>query len=289
MKKQYFNSLELKKACELHQTNPMEAKNRYEEYLEKYPTDYSAHTYYIGVLIILGEFDEAEKALNDVINVSKYDKFFMKQKNKMIQFKEKVFVCKIRLLLYREKYNELYMLLENNYNLVKEMSLQSIAFYVKRKLNIPNFKPREDYSYRLQQMIKYEEKDFFENIEKYLENYMSDLNTPNKKVFISDFPIEKVIEETKKYVPSNKCLFSGNYENVYVFKYTNCGKDNNRTANYFKVVCFHNTQDYITIFPCADCENLPYVDLDYLINTNEMPKVKTLSQIEKFNKRYNHK
>ena len=43
------------------------------------------------------------------------------------------------------------------------------------------------------------------------------------------------------------------------------------------------------MFPCADCENLPYVDLNYLINTNNISKVKTLSQIEKFNKRYNHK
>ena len=43
------------------------------------------------------------------------------------------------------------------------------------------------------------------------------------------------------------------------------------------------------MLPCADCENLPYVDLDYLIHINDIPKIKTLSQIEKFNKRFNRK
>ena len=76
---------------------------------------------------------------------------------------------------------------------------------------------------------------------------------------------------------------------MYVFKYDNCGKHDNKIANYFKIICFHNTQDYITMFPCSNCENLPYVDLNYLVNSNDIPKVKTLSQIEKFNKRYNCK
>jgi len=289
MKQQYFNELEFKKACALYQTNPIEAKNRYEEYFKKYTKDYSTYPYYVGVLIELGEFDKAQKVLNYVIDAYKNDISFLKQKNKLKLLEENIFYCKLRLLSYREKYHELYVFCMDNYNLVKEMSLQTIAFYAKGKINMLNSKARETFSYRLRQMIKYEEEDFIAHIKKHLADHVLNIDHPNKNLFMHDFPIEKVIEETKKYIPSNKCLFSGNYENVYIFKYTNCGKDNNKTVDYFKVICFHNTQNYITMFPCAGCENLPYIDLDYLTNVNDMPKVKTLSQIEKFNKRFNRK
>lgn len=37
--------------------------------------------------------------------------------------------------------------------------------------------------------------------------------------------------------------------------------------------------------PSERCENLPYTDLNYLIKQDN-PKVKSISQIEKFNRRY---
>lgn len=287
MKKQYFNKFEFKKALSIYQTDPIEAKNKFEEYLKKYPEDYCTYTYYIGVLIELGKFDEAEKVLNYTVKKVNDDSNFLKQKTKLKLFQDNIFYCKLRLLSYNEKYYELYKVCTNNYNLISQMSLESIDFYAKVKNNMINEDFRESVSYGLKQMIKYEESDFLEHVKKHLPDCIYDVDNPNKNLFMSDFPLEKVINETKKYIPSNKCLFPGFYENIYVFKYTCCGKDNNKTVNFFKVICYHNTQNYITMVPCADCENLPYVDLDYLINTNDIPKVKTLSQIEKFNKRYN--
>lgn len=289
MKQLYFNELEFKKAFSLHQTNPMEAKIRYEEYLKKYPKDYYTYTFYVGVLIELGEFDIAEKVLNYVIDISKKDNNFFKQKNKLKILDQNIIFCKLRLLSYTEKYCELYEFCINNYNIINNPALKTVMLYIKAKNNMIASYSRKNLSYGLRQIIEYKESDFLKHVKKHLADCVSNLDNPNKNLFMHNFPIEKVIEETKKYIPSNKCIFSGIFENTYIFKYTGCGKDKNKTVDYFKIVCYHNTKNYITMLPCTDCENLPYVDLDYLINTNDTPKVKTLSQIEKFNKRFNLK
>ena len=90
-------------------------------------------------------------------------------------------------------------------------------------------------------------------------------------------------------MPSDKRLFAGTYDDTYIFKYDNCGRDNNKSVDFFRVVCFHDTNEIITLCPASECECLPYVDLNYLIRDNEIPKVKRLSQTEKFKQRYNSK
>ena len=53
--------------------------------------------------------------------------------------------------------------------------------------------------------------------------------------------------------------------------------------NYFIVICLHNTNNILTMFPARDCEKLPYVDLNYLNNSyvSERP-----SQIDKFYRKF---
>ena len=107
-------------------------------------------------------------------------------------------------------------------------------------------------------------------------------------IFAYDFPILEIVEEIKKYIPSDKRINGGFYDNVYIFKYDYCGKVEGKTANYFKVVCFDGTSDFITIYPCVEGKNLPYTDLNYLqyANANSNNRGKVLSQIDKFNRRY---
>ena len=54
---------------------------------------------------------------------------------------------------------------------------------------------------------------------------------------------------------------------------------------FFKVSCFHDTHDIIIMYPTFNCENQPYIDLNYL-NESEKPIQKRISQIDRFNKRY---
>ena len=66
MKNKYYDEWELKQALEHIETNPLVAKCKLKSYIDKYPSDYMSFIYYAAVLITLGEFNEAEKVLNDV-------------------------------------------------------------------------------------------------------------------------------------------------------------------------------------------------------------------------------
>ena len=92
----------------------------------------------------------------------------------------------------------------------------------------------------------------------------------------------------KKYIPSDKKLYWGFYDNIYYFKYDGCGRDNTKLVNYIKVVCLDDTNNIITICPVVGSDNMPHIDLNY-IKKEEPVKVKVKSQIDKFNQRYNRK
>ena len=86
-------------------------------------------------------------------------------------------------------------------------------------------------------------------------------------------------------IPNENKLSWGFIEDTYIFKYDGCGRDNDRLVDYFKVVTFKNSKDIITMCPSCDCEEFSHVDLNYL-NDKEEQKVKKISQIDKFYKRY---
>ena len=81
----YFNTLEFKKALSLIGKKPVEAKIRYEEYIKKYPKDYSAYINYAVVLIKLGDLLSAEKILDYVEEIYTNDNNFLKEKEKIIK------------------------------------------------------------------------------------------------------------------------------------------------------------------------------------------------------------
>jgi len=75
---------------------------------------------------------------------------------------------------------------------------------------------------------------------------------------------------------------------TYVFKFDNCGRVENRSTDYFKIVCFHDTYDIITAYPDESGKNYPYVDLNYLVE-RDYSNVKCISARERFNARYSRK
>ena len=76
------------------------------------------------------------------------------------------------------------------------------------------------------------------------------------------------------------------YDDTYIFKYDKCGRVGNRLVDYINVVCFHNTRDIITVLPVNYGENLPHVDLNYMIEDKPQKEIKRVSAVEKFNKRF---
>ena len=287
MNKNHYNIWEFKQALNLAEIDPLSARVAFEEYLKKYPNDYSAYPYYCSNLITIGEFGLAERILDYVEEACQNDEMFFKS-HKFKKFKYNMFFSRVKLLSYQEKYEELYRFYSANIEMDVEKNLSSVWFYSKKRTGRLNDEKRDVNSYLYRQIVRYEEEEFYQHIDKHLANPNKDLDEPNTSIFEENFPLRDVVDEIKKYIPSDKRLFLGFYDDIYYFKYDECGRVDMRTVNYFKIVCLHNSQDFITMCPIVGNENLPYIDLNY-IKKDEPPKVKRISQIDRFNRKYGNK
>jgi len=288
MEAKYFNSWEFKQALDLTETDPLYARVLYEQYVKKYPRDYSAYLYYCSLLITLGELDLAEKMLNYIKIEFNTDKAFKQFDKKNDTYKTYIFT-KLKLLSYQGKYEELYNCCMQNIKEIKIRNMNSVLFYAMKQTGRLNPDKRDENSYLFKQLVRYEETDFLNHIKKHLAEYNENIENPNSNIFVPGFPIEKVIEEVKKHIPNEKRLYWGFYDDIYCFKYDGCGRQNSKLVNYFKVICVHDTKEFITMCPVVGSENFPHIDLNYMKEESEGPKVKRLSQIDKFNKKYNIK
>lgn len=288
MKNKHYDEWEFEKILNVMESNPLTANMKLEAYLNKYPKDYYAIIMYIATLITIGKFTEAETLLNELESTYNKDKDFINKYPKKYQKKIKanIISSRIRLLAYQEKYEEvknLYLKYEEDLQ-ESGIEMERVLFYCRKKLNLPVRIDPKSYRYIYRQMNEYSELDFLGHIKKHLASYN---NNKQQSIFNYDFPLDKVLIEIKKYIPGEKRLYPFIYADLYIFKYDSCGIESGKVANYFKVVCFHNTSDIITMYPINCSEELLYIDLNYLIQNDT--KQKGLSRIDRFNRRYQRK
>ena len=287
MKNKYYDEWEFKQAVAYIEKNPLVAKSKLEQYLIKYKNDCSAYVFYTSSLISLGEFDIAEKALAKANELYEEDKNCRKV-TKQSKVKLDLVTTTIRLLIYQEKYKDAFAYVKQYYSYLKanDFDFGPITFYCRKKLGMIDENRREGHTYIFRQIVSYQEQDFLEHIKKHLSNTNVNLEAPNSCIFSEEFPLEQALVEIKKHLLSPTRMYPNFYVDIYTFKYDGCGTINGELANYFNVVCFHNTSDIITIYPDEYSQDLPYIDLNHINKNYSAPKVKTLSQIDKFNKRY---
>lgn len=282
----HYDKWEFDQAAALHEIAPQEAKEKYEEYMEKYPQDLLIYPYYASCLINLGDFKKAEEIIKYAEEKFKKDSHYQSEPTKIEILSKQFFLNKIRTLSYQERYEEAYSLCTQNQELIKACDLNALDFYCRKKIGRIISMEREDNSYLFRQIISYQEEDFLLHIRKHMADYSNNLEGPDEAIFSASFPIHEVVEEIKKYLLTDIRTYPAYYVDNYFFKYDCCGKDYGKTVNYFKVICFHNTKEFITMCPSIKGYGIPYIDLNYLIPEQKESKVKRLSQIDKFNKRF---
>jgi len=288
MKELFYNTWEFNQALNIINTNPTLSKLKFEEYLEKYPKDYSAYTFYASLLITLSDLESAEKILNYVEDLVNKDEKYVKDILKFKSFKTDFLYSKVKLLCYQQKYDELYKIDLSDLKAKTDFDITSIIFYCKRKLGLLDLERRVPNSYLFRQIVKYEENDFFDHMKKHLYEYTQNIDTLNKAFFYEGFDLNTIVDEIKKYIPSSKKLRPGFIEDIYYFKYNECGKNNNKFANFIKVVCIKDTNEIITMYPIQITEDLPYVDLNYMIKEDKQ-KTNRLTRLDKFKLKYQKK
>ena len=283
MPKEYFNKLETDNIFKLKKTNPILALKKYEHYLKEYPNDYYTYCFYIDTLISLGRFNKASDEIEKAKEVAEKNNYFLNL-NRKYSFDQKIHYQTLRLLFFGGKYYECLQYIENYGDSLVDVGISIIKLLCKKRLGNLNLSREDGYSYLHKQIIEYDENEFLEHVKKHFTD--SDVESKIENYFISDFPVLDVLKEIKKYIPSDKSLSMGLNESRYYFKFDNCGRYNKKIDNFIEVICIYGTSDIITMYPVLYGENLPYVDLNYMIKKENYETKPTSDRISKFYKRY---
>ena len=288
MQNKIYDEEEFQKAFAYIDKNPFTAKKMLSDYIKKYPTDYYSIAYYISLLERLNQFAEAKHIFREVDAITKNDYSFMQNKARYKGFQCVMALNKVKILASDGKFKELLDYYEKNQVLFENRrDTEYLLYYSKAKLGLIDETTIKLGPYRFLQAVNYSEKRFKENLLRHTATNYGYYERPDYRIFTSDFPIDTVINEVKKHIPSDNKICPGLYDDVYYFKYDNCGTVNGEVTNYFKVVCFQNTNELIKMYPANDGDNIPKEDLNYIQYQVVDSKVKRLSQIEKFNRRFN--
>lgn len=286
MQKDFYNKMEFEKLVKILNSDPTRARLGFEEYLEKYPKDYCARTMYASVLVRLQEFELAQKVLDATEIEIARNGHFAKHSEKVQSIELRIFYNRLTILSHTGRFKELYEYILKHETLSKEIQTDILMLYIKKQLGILEESKSRKKGYIINQIIDYSENDMLEHVKRYSASDNKSIN--NQIEFAPDISLEEIIREVKQNLKPKNKLCCGLYDDRYIFKYDECGQRNNRKTDYFKVICFQNTGDIITMYPTTDCENLPYVDLNYMKQSpgEESKKVKIISQRDKFYRRY---
>ena len=278
----HYNNLECNYAFSLINTDVDEALIAYQEYIKKYPDDFRAYPFYSYVLIIKGELELAQKVLDESKNRFLFNNFYKGNNTKNFVIFRNFHLNQLRILACEKRYQDVLDYYKKYKMFFVEDRLDVLLFYCRKKLGILSNKEisgKQSYIHR--QIVDYNEEEFINHVYDYHGSDKEDVSV----TFNYDFPIERIVEEVKKYIPSEKALHTGFYDDKYIFKYDYCGRIDNKGQDYFSVFCFPGTKELITMFPSKEGEYLPHVDLNYLYEDNKEVK----SQIDKFREKYSVK
>lgn len=261
-------------------TNPYEAKFLLEEYLQKYPRNTLAKSYLIYTLLILGRVELAEIMNNELEEEIETNIYLLNRPEKLEYIRNNIKINKLRILARKRKYQEFIDYADQ----ISEKINYNSWFFSQYKLGQIN--KQENLSYYCSQIVNYQESLFQEHAKRHRAINNHYIYKPNNSIFMSDFPLEEIISEMKSYIPSDQKLCYGYFDDTYNFGYTECGIANGKVVDTFRVISLADDEFHpITMYPVDTPDSLYYIDLNYMKNSSK-PKIKTLSQIEKFNQRY---
>lgn len=227
----------------------------------------------IDSLILLANYSVNMNKTNETIDVIKeYISDKQITNYKLVAITERL----IDFLIYEKRYEEAYSYLEkygSNYNKLRK---EQYYLYLTKKLNIP-YEPSNANSYFINQLKNYDYKSVIEHINKHkYQNKEKAVHT----VFNDDIEVNELLNMLKPHLTRENL-----YEVGIINKYEiNCEK---LDINENKIIVGLLDDKIIFCFPYKllsdELEELDE-EIEY---TSDKPKVKRLTQIEKFYKKYN--
>lgn len=277
-KNKYFHDTYFKKIIKMSEENRLEESLvEFRKYISTYPNDLGGYIYYADALMKLGEFSKAEEILKNVPVL----------KGTSQASKDELLMFKIKLLCCQDKYNEALKILKQNIELFRknDWSFFGTLLFIKKKLNIlePVDYKNAETKYLWSQIISYDSEKALEHINR----HMSFEGNDNTATFNEDFPLRDVYFKLRELLPTDGRIYSDMINNFYIFRYDSNGHIDSKLVDYIYVVTLKDSNDIITMYPYENRERRDCIDLTPKFI--ESPKVKRMSQIDKFNQRYGKK
>lgn len=290
---QFFDLVRFNEIVDLAKTDPKQSLKLLDDYTKMYPNDFSGLTYNANLYIMFGEFDKAQMILDYLVDKMLDARYLIEHPEKRITLEKYVARCQLKIFLYQNRIRDAIALYNNNRQHFKGLNAD-LSFYMQKLQGRLELDKRDNNGYMFKQITEYREKDFIEHIQRHLAEYKGYDRQSGDPVFAVGFPIDEIIKEARKYIPSNRKLYTGYYENTYLFRYDGCGRERNETVDYFRVVTFDRSGEIFEMYPTKGYVDLKPnkepVSLNYMRSVGQPGKpsgpVKQLSRSEKFIQRY---
>lgn len=287
--KKYFNSLVTDKISKLVKFYPAIAIEEAEDYLIDYPYDVLAHHSIASALINLGRFYDAEDVIKEARIIM--NKKIKDQKRRI--FVEEMFLdLEVRLDIIFEDYKkaiEHYKKFRKTYdeeqNPNNSCFLNRIEDYLYFKLGKSSNKETYFYS----QLSNYSYDRFLEITKN---NAFIKESITSKDTFLEGIDIDKIFTSINRFIPFIRKYYSDVTTDTCYFKIDNIGSGSKKTIyDYVEIYLIHGTNNILLAKPIPDVGEHDFLDLSYINHyeeNNANVKIKRLSQIEKFNNKYNN-
>ena len=126
-------------------------------------------------------------------------------------------------------------------------------------------------------------------IDRINEHTQFNLDDETKSCFNGNIDLYYLFKVVRENIDNNNKANIDEILEVHYFSMHNIGYKNGNPCNILKVVVVPNTNNVIIMYPVESigCDNVYNLNCDYEKLYNKNPKkIKSISQIEKFNKRY---
>lgn len=310
-KEKYFDNDRLEEIMRAENTNIYGAIRNIEIYCSQYQKDRMALQYYARMLIKVGRFEDAEKALiklEKLIKEAGEKSMDQKQRTNLAKDEYSLRGTKLKLLAWQGEYEAALAYYQKH----KASIIQSnetthlLMFCCRYQLGIipQDIDPEsisEGYVYK--QFLNYQEDVFLEYIKNRCTSSSENEADSSEKnsSFAQDFPLGDIYKAAKDIIKDNKFKSTQEAKRInlnfplvsYTFSYPMCGITDGKVVDYFTVVVFSGTENIVKMYPSEGSEERPHFDFSTMNLTSKDPqytkKLEVNGAIARFNRRYGFK
>ena len=241
------------------------------EYLSLFPNDVQVRFMRAKVYRHLNRFDECIEDL-------KYNLSFDDKEYSLTE----LFYVYYYLNMYKEALEHLPKLYEIKN--IQPYSLSIAELVMKKQLGLEvNLKKGSRCDYIKEQIFDYNEDAAFEHISEHK------YNKEEKCRFNDNINLNYLFDLIRNNIDNTKKVNTEEILEIHYFGVSNIGYIENNICNFIKVVVIPNTNKIIRMYPTdeVDSNHITNIEIDYDKLLMRKNKEKTLSRIDKFNKKYN--